>query len=93
MEKYHFCIVDGEMIDDPVGTHLAGIPEAKVEAASRLMGYVRDQPGEVWEQGSITVWATNHVGQSLFRLDLFLTNSSDSPALFSRAKSLGGHFT
>lgn len=81
MEKYHFCIVDGDMIEDPEGTDLMGPSEAKVEAARLMLNYVRDKPGEVWEEGSITVWVTDHMRVSLFRLDLFLTDCERSSPL------------
>lgn len=84
MRRFFFHIEDGESFHDDRGLELESLEEARKEAVAVMSQYLRDRPGDVWADQSVTVTVQDEKGLTLFCV---ITSGVNAAAVMSGSPS------
>ena len=81
MPRYFFATADGTRETDHIGTQLANIAAARVEAIRYAGDVLSDQPGMLWDGEDFRVEVSDETGLVLFTVVTMAMNSSATKTL------------
>ena len=75
MPRYFFDVTDGSYVHDAVGTELAGLADARLEAVILSGNLLRDNPAAFWRAEDWQIDVKDEDGLVLFTLSFTVTEA------------------